>query len=534
MNRRAFLQGTGLFTVGSAFGSFLGGCGAQLEVSIPRLGTFPPPIPVPGMTYIWASKIGCALDCNLSSGLNKHTGDQATDDGPRINTALAGASASNPITLILDGEALVSGLFLPAGGYWNIVGLGDGTGFFIKSGTNNDGIHNGPAIWYIAEPGPPAPSRGSSVSLCNFAINGNAGDGYTGVSTTGYPQGNLNTYQLCFTVNLMNLNNVVIENLAIINSPCYHICLSNAGNVKISGCILRSLGLNTDGLHFDGPANDIVITDCNLTTGDDGIALNCPEGFSGNISRVNVSNCTFNSPTLMRLNTIESAYGNARFFIDTVSVSNCRGSIVDSCFELGDGAGSNPNAVTGLTISDCNLSAPAILNIWANFGTIALKDVHLSAATSWAEAPGYSLARTDLKLLNPDSGYFAGSSLTIENCSISGDGQNGIACLILENGSSIGSLEINGFGIDQCRSQELVNIISGMVGQLTINSANNANIQSAVSSGGFSSIGIINGTGVLATGWEFPDAVMADGVPYISANTGLPSIKFGGVVYPYS
>jgi len=41
------------------------------------------------------------------------------------------------------------------------------------------------------------------------------------------------------------------------------------------------------------------------------------------------------------------------------------------------------------------------------------------------------------------------------------------------------------------------------------------------------------GAGVLATGWEFPDALMANSVPYISATTDSPSIKVNGVVEPY-
>jgi len=85
------------------------------------------------MTYIRASEIGCALDCDLRNGRNKYTGGLATDDGPRINAAMAGATADNPITLIIDGSALISGLFLPAGGYWNIAGLGCGTGFFATT-----------------------------------------------------------------------------------------------------------------------------------------------------------------------------------------------------------------------------------------------------------------------------------------------------------------------------------------------------------------------------------------------------------------
>jgi hypothetical protein len=73
----------------------------------------------------------------------------------------------------------------------------------------------------------------------------------------------------------------------------------------------------------------------------------------------------------------------------------------------------------------------------------------------------------------------------------------------------------------------------GSIGQLVLDSVSSNNIIAPVSAGGFSSVGTVSGAGVLATGWEFPDAVMADGVPYISASTGLPSIKINGVVQPY-
>ena len=56
-------------------------------------------------------------------------------------------------------------------------------------------------------------------------------------------------------------------------------------------------------------------------SGDDSIALNCPEGYSGNISRVAVTNCTFNSLSLMRLYTTKRE--SYKFNIDTVSVSIC-------------------------------------------------------------------------------------------------------------------------------------------------------------------------------------------------------------------
>jgi hypothetical protein len=69
---------------------------------------------------------------------------------------------------------------------------------------------------------------------------------------------------------------------------------------------------------------------------------------------------------------------------------------------------------------------------------------------------------------------------------------------------------------------------------LIIEGVDSTRITSPVSPGGFSSIGTVSGHGVLKTDWPFPDGVMANGVPYISATTGSPSIKIDGVVEPYS
>ena len=530
-DRREFIRLAGLATLGTACCSQFLGC-SDYEVEIPCLGPAPPPTTIPGMTYIRASQIGCALDCDLAHGKNKNGHGEATDDGPRINAAMANASASSPITLIVDGPALISGLFLPAAGHWSIAGLGCGTGFYIKTGTNNDGIHNGSAIWMVDETGPPAPPRGGNVSLSNFTINGNAGDGRNGDSTAGYPQGNLKTGQECYPISLQNLDNITIENIVVVNSPCYHMRLNNVGNVAISGCIMRSFGPNTDGLHFEGPANDIAITGCEFGTGDDAIALNCPEGYSGDISNVTVSNCKFQSPTLMRLDTIEYAYG-ARFNINDVTVRDCTGTTIGPCFEIGDGAGGNPAAVASLVIADCNFSAPAVLNIWANFGTLRLQNVTLSPADAQGEAPGYAFARTNLRLLQPDSGMYSGSKLSFENCTILGNGGTKVSALIVENNSEIAVVEFNGLSIKASKSQELVNILSGSIGQLVIDSLASTNIGAAVSSAGFANVGSVSGAGVLSTGWQFPDSVMANNVPYISASTGKPSIKIDGIVEPY-
>lgn len=532
LNRRNFITKTGLLVAGSALGAPLVGC-SEYDVTIPCLGPASAPTPVAGMTYIRASQIGCALDCDLRNGHNKKGGRAATDDGPRINAAMASASSSNPITLIIDGSAMISGLFLPAGGYWNIAGLGCGTGFYVKKGTNNDGIHNGPPNAAIpSDPGPPVPSRGSNVSLSNFTLNGNAGNGHDGNSTTGATQGVYNETWY-FGINLMNLDDIVIENLAVVNTSAYHIRLSNVGHVSVSGCVLQSQGPNTDGIHFDGPANDIAVSRCDITTDDDAIAFNCPEGHGGDISRVTVSNCTCKSTSLTRLNTIPYNGSSSKFNIDTVTVSNCSGTCAYTGFFIGDGAGANPDSITNVTISNCNLRAPAILDVGANFGNITLNNVTLSPYDP-IEPPGFAFLRTSKFLKD---GTYVGSNLTLNNCTIQRDRNVDFAGMIIESGSVVNNLVFNGFAVTDNGSyspaRELVKFHSGLIGQVALNTLESGHILAAASEIGFATITLVSGTGVLATGWKFPDSVMADGVPYISANSGLPSIKVNGVVEPY-
>lgn len=532
IDRRAFLK-TGLLAAGSAFGGSLISCDSG-GFSIPCLGPAPAPTPVAGMTYIRASEIGCALDCDLRTGRNKYNGGVATDDAPRINAVMAAASEANPITLIIDGSALISGLFLPAAGNWSIAGLGCGTGFFIKTGANNDGIHNGPPGAAVPfDPGPPAPARGANISLSNFTVNGNQGHGYDGDSTSGMHLGTKFVYYC--SVNLMNLDNIRIDNVVVVNSPAYHFRFSNVGHVSVSGCVMRSRGLGTDGLHFDGPANDITISNCDFRTDDDSIALNCPEGYSGDISRVEVSNCTFNSWSLMRLYTTN--WSPRKFKIDSVTIKNCSGILAEAACLIGLSDGSLPDSVASLTVSDCTLTAPTILGVAENFGTILLKRVTFfpsQAKAVWISPQANRL--TGFLRPSPLCGYIpcVGSSLTFENCSINRFGNVSVPALVLANYSRIEYLAFNGFAVQGNISMpELLAIVQGSIGQLVFESLSSNNILVPITEGGFSSVGSVSGAGVLATGWQFPDAVMADGVPYISASTGSPSIKVNGVVQPY-
>jgi Glycosyl hydrolases family 28 len=449
---------------------------------------------------------------------------------------MAGASADNPIMLIIDGSALISGLFLPATGNWSIAGLGCGTGFFIKAGANNDGIHNGlPDAAIPFDPGPPVPDRGANVSLSNFTINGNQGNGYNGNSTSGDRRGITGQAWYC-GINLMNLNNITMEKLVVVNTPAYHIRFSNVGDVRVAGCVLKSYGVNTDGLHFDGPANDITILNCDFTTGDDSIGLNCPEGHSGSISRVNVTSCKFNSVSLMRLYT----FGGRGFRIDDVTVSHCRGNLYEGAFLIGTGNGSDPDSIASLTVSYCVIKGPTVLALAENFGRIALKNVTLvpsQSETIWvAPQASYICAFARPSPWNGGATY-VGASLSFENCEIDRYGNINAPAVILANDSVIQNLIFNGFSIKNRGGSTaipgLLDIGSGSVEELVLQSLDSSGIAAPVPANGYSNIGSVSGAGVLATGWGFPDDIMANGVPYISLSSGLASIKQAGVVHPY-
>lgn len=536
-NRRRFLQGAAMVAAVSFLGVDLSGCGGKSELLIPCLGKAAAPTPVPGMTYIRASELGCALDCDLASGRNKYTGAAATDDGPRINAAMAGAKADHPITLIIDGSALISGLFLPSDGHWSIAGLGCGTGFFVKSGTNNDGIHNGPPSPAIrSNPGPPAPHRGANVSLSNFTLNGNQGNGRNGDSTTGQRQGNQKAWY--YGINLMNLDNIVIEKVVVVNTPAYHFRFSNVGNVSVSGCVMQSQGQSTDGLHFDGPSNDITISDCRFATGDDAIALNCPEGYSGDISRVTVTNCKFYSWTLMRLYTTD---GVSKFRIDSVKVSNCSAILREAAFLVGLNPNSLPAAIADLTITDCQFTAPAALGLAENFGNIYVKNTSFTPSRAnvvWVRPQ----VNTTCGFLRPSpmngNRTCIGSSVKFEDCKVVRTRDLDTGTVILGYNSNIGQVQFDGYSVQDAGSyspvRELIDLGSGSIGNLILDSVKSANIQGCIQREGFHKVESVSGTGVLKTDWRFPDFVMADNVPFISAETGLPSIKINGVVEPYS
>lgn len=311
----------------------------------------------PGFNVVKASSIaGVVLDCNLSTGA-KIGGGTATDNTAALNAFLATASATNPIKLILDGPSLVTGLVIATAGYTEIEGIGWNSGIWIASGSNADPINNGKILPF--DPGTTPPASGEYVRLANFMINGNRGNGTTGNSTSGQPQGIAGTYWYC-NINLANLAGVRIENMYSYDSAAYSIRLNNCADIVVCNNTIYNPNVtatgNQDSIHIDGPASDIRIIGNYMDNNgsDDAIALNAPEGYSGTITRAVIVGNTFqNVATCLRV--YGGVSGSASGLVDSVIFSSNIGNAFTDVVTIGGPATSSGDTECRVFIASDNI-----------------------------------------------------------------------------------------------------------------------------------------------------------------------------------
>ena len=309
-------------------------------------------------------QLGCAMD-------------GVTDDQAIINAFLAGASSASPRVLLVDGWMAVSKVVLSPNGYTSIIGMGDTTGFHLLTGAYSDVI----ALGYntTTDPGAPAPAvTAQDVLLANFRIDGNRAGQH----------GNWNG-TWTFGINITSCNNVRIQNVSVEHASTYSIRVGNVSKVLISGCRLMPFldnetvsATNTDGIHVNGPSEDVIISDCYFRTGDDSIALNCPEGYSGSIQRVSIFNCTLNqSQTGVRIYALSS--NTATGIINQITVRGLTGSVNVAAFIMGLEVARTLNAVDSMrniSISGVNISGPRFMLVSDNIGEMSISDC------TWSEA----------------------------------------------------------------------------------------------------------------------------------------------------
>jgi hypothetical protein len=267
----------------------------------------------------------------MNGSLTSSTG---TDDKAAIQAVLNTASPSAPLFLILDGVSAIDtsggGLLLKS--YTTIHGLGRNTGLSWLGGTNTNQV---PLLQNANPLGTGAPTD-TDIALENFTINGNM--------TAGHGNGGGNPYSgklFLSNVRLVGVARLRMCGLRSYHSTGYGFHLANITDAYIENTRVENGGQNSDGIHVNGPASNVVIDHVSGVAGDDMIALtadDCHEQYSscqgaygdnslpstvkqGAITRVVVSNVF-----------LENSYGGWRLLsggnpIDDVTIRNVSGTV---------------------------------------------------------------------------------------------------------------------------------------------------------------------------------------------------------------
>jgi hypothetical protein len=470
-------------------------------------------------------KTGSGLGCYMNG---------ANDDTALLQAFLNTASATNPIELILDGVAATTGLYISPNGYTSIRGLGVGTGLILISLTfgvapTQDVLRIGPVVPGVDSEGsagtPPARTA-VNIMLRDFQIN---------------PNGQVNAVQPTYGVILTSCAYVLVDNLSILGDCAnYCLCLSNAGNVKISRCNFVTGGQFHDGIHIDGPSEDINISDCYIATGDDGIALNAHEGYGGNISDVAIANCVFNgAATLMR------AYGSAAgstvsmVKVSSVTVTGCTGSVTSCVASLGLSAGgcnnTNTDEIEDITFSNNDIVHGLSGQPYAAF--LCCCNVRSLAIHGHTHHPV-----TDLSLVHV-YGYQT-DHILIDGLTIVRGPEASATCGIVDvdatAGGSMTKLTIRGVTVvDQTGSSYAAMpyalSVATALAELVIDALDIDKFTSLFDSNGTANITAIKGAGLLGTGASVPDSVVANDALYLSStDAGALSIKLAGTAMRFT
>jgi len=156
-------------------------------------------------------------------------------------------------------------------------------------------------------------------------------------------------------ISLKNCKNVLIADLKMYNATDLAVYMAGCEDVRVTGLTMR---VNIDGISPDCCKN-VIISDCNVVAGDDGIVLKTSYALNEKraCENITISNCVVSS----RMCAIKFGTETNGDF-KNISISNC--SIYDTCFtgvalEIADGGIMDGISVTGITMQ--NVGTPFII-----------------------------------------------------------------------------------------------------------------------------------------------------------------------------
>lgn len=342
---------------------------------------------------------GITPDCDIHAGTKVGGGTPADCQGP-LNTFLATATATHPVTLIVDcGMALSKTLTitphttittLSGRAQWDV-------GFFMLSASHAGPISCGLGTtdlehFHAIHPTGAQSIVGTNVTLAGFYVNCNRGTYPTGCNNNYAGDGTLTSngayvndargptnYYYITGITIVGVENLTIDNVWCYDSCAYGINVYHSTHVTVTGCRVECVDSqtdnNTDGIHINGSCMFVTIDKCWIKAGDDAIALNFHEGDGGSASDISVTNCVLDALTIGRIYGI-STTGSKRVRISGISgVVRWWGVMIGEGNSLVDNvADSNRSIIirdidVQITVGDGPLP-PAMLMVCANAGII--------------------------------------------------------------------------------------------------------------------------------------------------------------------
>lgn len=216
---------------------------------------------------------------------------------------------------------------------------------------NNENIHifgagtidfNGTSFYHVGQPAIPdyykVPLTKQQIKECNYTFDERVN-------------------QPMFFANVKNL---VIDGITLLDASCWTLSFSHCQKIRLTNLIIeasRNLP-NNDGMHFSC-CRDVIVKGCNISTGDDCIALTCITDWNGICENIVISDC------ILRSCSKAFVAGYMYSHIRNVTVSNCI--IEDSnrgiCIMSGAGVGLVENVCIHNIVVDTKIKAG---NWWGN------------------------------------------------------------------------------------------------------------------------------------------------------------------------
>ncbi len=265
-------------------------------------------------------------------------GDSSSLNTLSIQKAIDAASIKGGTVIVPSGKYITGTIFIKSNVCLQLMP----NSFLIGSGNINDyatmtwGHHEDRTPWHLI-----VAKDAKNIRITGLGtIDGNGPTFWEKERKTSWSFYHEIEYRPSPMVEIQDCENVIIENITITNSAGWTLHPYNSKNVKINGITIKNnlFGPNTDGIDVTG-CEDVMISNCNISGGDDAIALKTTED-SKECKRITVTNCILESNCVA----VRIGFESRKDFSDIV-VSNCVVKNASRAIDLRTFEGGNINNV---------------------------------------------------------------------------------------------------------------------------------------------------------------------------------------------